>query len=82
MHTSTQRVTNFFEYHPKYKKVDKLITVFRCKKHGRINIKKDKLINIGGIKFCPICTKEMFEQFGICQLKRSRESSKNGKRNS
>ncbi len=77
---SAPMTTSFADYHPRYEKKDKLVSVFKCKKHGRIDVKHDKLINIGGTKFCPFCAKDVFEQFGVCQLKRSKEPSRNGKR--
>ena len=72
---------SFFDYHPKKQKVTKYENVFRCKVHGRIDVKHDKLINVAGTKFCPFCLKDHFERAGICQLKKSKEPKGNGKRN-
>ena len=71
--SNAQLTTSFLDYHQKYKKKTKMVNVFRCKEHGRIDVKHDKLINVGGIKFCPFCVKNMLEDYGICQLKRSKE---------
>jgi len=68
---------DFFDYHPKYKKQVKMVNVFKCKVHGRIDVKHDKLINVAGVKFCPYCMKDYLERVGICQLKKSKEPSRN-----
>ena len=64
----------YFENHQKQKKQTKYVNGFRCKKHGRIDVRYDKLINIGGIKFCPFCVKTLFEDNGICQLSKVKEA--------
>jgi len=78
-HSEAPITTSFLDYHQKYKKKAKLVNVFKCKIHGRIDVKHDKLINIGGKKFCPFCLKDMFERNGICQLKKSKEYSRRNK---
>ena len=50
----------------------KMVNTFKCKKHGNVNIKYDKLINVGGKKFCPFCVAELLEHEGVCQLKRDK----------
>ena len=65
---------------PRQQKKVKMVNVFRCKVHGRIDVKHDKLINVAGTKFCPYCMKDFLERAGICLLKKSKEPSRNGKR--
>jgi len=57
----------------------KLVTRFTCKKHGRVDFKYDKLLNLAGKKFCPHCLSEFFMNNGICILEKSKEYSNGGK---
>jgi len=57
----------------KQKQSTRMVTKLTCKKHGVINIKYDKLLNVGGKKFCPHCLAEFLMESGVCLLEKSRE---------
>jgi len=67
---------DFLNFNQDRKKKVKMVNVFICKTHGRIDVKHDKLINVAGTKFCPFCMKDFLERGGICQLKKSKEPSR------
>jgi len=60
------------------KSKQKLVTRLTCKKHGRVDFKYDKLLNVAGKKFCPHCLAEFLMNNSICILERSKEYSNGG----